>query len=342
MRKRLIALTTVLSFGVSTAAQSAPSQLKEIHRYTLGGTGGWDLMAVDAKARHLFIARSDRLMIVNSDSGKLLAEIGGLNRAHGVALVPNRDRGYVSSGGDNRLVVFDLKSLKTIQDITVTGKNPDAVLFDASTDHVFAFNGGSNSADVIDAASGKILTTISLPGKPELAVTDNHGKVFVNLEDKNAIGLIDAKTNEVITTWPLGSCDEPSGLAIDMKHRRLFSVCANKQMAILSADDGRIVATAPIGDGPDGATFDAASGNAFSSNSDGTLTVVHENDPNHFSVVANVPTPPRSRTITLDEKTHRVILATAEFDAAAKPTADQPRPRPTVKAGSFGIIIVGQ
>jgi DNA-binding beta-propeller fold protein YncE len=161
------------------------------------------------------------------------------------------------------------------------------------------------------------------------------------LEDKNAIGQVDAKTNTVIHTWPLGTCDEPSGLAIDVKNRRLFSVCSNNQMAILSADDGHVVATAPIGDGSDSATFDATYGNAFSSNSDGTLTIVHEDDPNHFSVVANVPTPKRSRTITLDEKTHQVILAAAEFEAAPKPTAEQPRPRPAMKADSFSILMVG-
>src|SRR5581483_3372391 len=247
-----------------------------------------------------------------------------------------------SSGGDDRVVAFDLDTLKPVADIAVTGKSPDAMLYDEASGRVFAFNAGSDSASVIDPATNKVAATIALPGRPELAASDGHGKVFVNLEDKSQIAEIDADADKVIATWPLGSCEEPSGLAIDAAHGRLFSVCANKQMAVLDAADGRVLASIPIGSGPDGAAFDAASGNAFSSNSDGTLTIVHEDDPTHFRVLANVATPARARTIALDAKTHHVLLPFAEFGAAPAPTSSEPHPRPPMKPDSFGLLVVGR
>ena len=313
---------------------------KEIARHALGGVGGWDLLAVEPNSRRVFITRGDHLMIADLDKGKLVGDLPGLKRAHGVALVPTKNRGYVSSGGDDRVVAFDLTTLKPMADIP-TGKSPDAMLYDSASGHVFVFNGHGNDASVIDPATDKVVATIAMPGKPELAVSDGHGKVFVNLEDKNQIAQIDVKTNHVLGTWTLGGCEEPSGLAIDAAHQRLFSVCANKKMTVLDAASGRVVATVAIGDGPDGAAFDAVSANAFSSNSDGTLTVVHEDDPDHFHVLATVTTPPRSRTITLDEKTHHVILPMAEFGETPVATPAEPHPRPPMKADTFGLLVIG-
>ena len=340
MRKTSLSLSLALLAAIP--AHGASSEWKEIQRHTLGGTGGWDLLAVEATSRRLFVTRGEHLMVVDVDSGKLLGDIWGLHRAHGVVLVPEKKRGFVSSGEDNRVVAFDLETLKVTDDIPVTGMNPDAMLFDDASKHVFVFNGRSNNADVIDPATGKIVATMPIPGKPELAVSDGHGKIFVNLEDKNQVAQADSKAAKVTTTWALGTCEEPTGLAIDTVHHRLFSVCANKQMVILSTEDGHVVATVPIGDGPDGAAFDPQSATAFSSNSDGTLTVVHEDDPDHYHVVVNVATPPRSRAIALDAKMHRVVLATAEFGAAPAPTTDQPHPRPSMKPDSFGIMVVGR
>ena len=339
----MIKLASVLiaAFAVTTAhAADEPKPWKEIQRYTLGGAGGWDLLSVDALSRRAFVTRGDRLLVVDLDSGKAVGEIPGLSRAHGVAIVPSIHRGYVGSGGDDRVVVFDLDSLKTETSI-VAGKSPDAIVFDETSRHVFVFNGHGNSVTVIDPATDHVAATIELSGNPELAVTDGRGVVFVNLESKSQIARIDAKTNKVLGVWDLGTCKEPTGLAIDREHRRLFSVCANRQMAVVDADSGRIVATLPIGDGPDGATFDAATATAFSSNVDGTLTVVHENDLDHFTV-ATVPTPARSRAIALDEKTHCVVLPMAQFDAAPKPTPNEPHPKPAMKENSFGLLIVGQ
>jgi YVTN family beta-propeller protein len=327
---------------VATAATAADtSAWKELARHRLGGSGGWDLLAVDATSRHVFITRGDRLMVADVDSGNTVGEVPGLQRAHGVALVPSLHRGFVSSGGDDKVVAFDLATLKPAADIP-TGKNPDAMLYDAASRHVFVFNGKSSDATVIDPVKNAVVATITLPGKPELAVGNGHGKVFVNLEDKNQIAEIDAKANTVTTTWSLGTCEEPTGLAIDAAHARLFSVCANKQMAVLDANNGKVIATVPIGDGPDGTTFDPASGNAFSSNSDGTLTVVHEDSPDHFRVIATVATPARSRTITLDEKTHHVVLPMAEFGPTPAPSAQESHPRPAMKADTFGFVVVGK
>ena len=343
MRKTLTGLCATLAIVASQSGHSTPpGQWNELARHVLGGAGGWDLLAVDPESRLVFITRGEHVTVANIDSGKIMGDIPGLKHAHGIALVPSQKRGYVSSGGDDRVVAFDLESLKAVGDITVTGKNPDAMLYDEASKHVFVFNGHSNNASVIDPATNKIVATVPVPGKPELAVSDGRGKVFVNLEDKNRVAEIDVKAGKVVRTWPLGSCEEPTGLAIDVAHERLFSVCANKQMVVLDASDGHVVATVPIGDGPDGAVFDPQTATAFSSNSDGTLTVVHEDDPGHFSVVATVATPLRSRAIALDTKTHRVMLPIAEFGQAAAPTADEPHPRSPMKPESFGIAVIGQ
>ncbi len=339
MQKYLFGVAVGLLSAVCFSAHA--ESWKETSRHVIGGAGGWDLLVVDPTSRRVFITRGDQLMVADVDSGKSIGNIPGLKRAHGVALVPNLKRGFVSSGQDDKVLAFDLVTLKPITFIA-TGGNPDAMVFDSASGHVLAFNGKSNNVTVIDPKKLDVVATIALAGKPELAVSDGHGHVFVNLEDKSSISVIDTKAETVTSTWPLTDCDEPTGLALDAKHERLFSACANKHMAVVSSKDGRSVATLPIGDGPDGATFDAASGNAFASNSDGTLTIVHEDDPDHFHIVANVTTPKRARTITLDEQTHRVVLPFAEFGPAPAPSADDAHPRPVMKPDSFGFVVVGQ
>ena len=341
MRKSLCFTGFVLLSTAFCSAQAADRSWQEVARHNLGGAGGWDLLTVDAASRHVFITRGEHLVIANVDSGKAVGDVPGLKRAHGVVIVPALQRGFVSSGGDDRVVAFDLHSFKPLADIP-TGKNPDAMVFDSASRHLFVFNGRSNDATVIDPATNKVIATLALPGKPELAVSDGHGKVFVNLEDKNQIAAIDTRANTVVGTWPLGTCEEPTGLAFDVRHARLFPVCSNKELVVLDARSGKVVASVAIGDGPDGAVFDAESGNVFSSNSDGTLTVVHEDDPDHFHVLATVATPARARTIALDDKTHDVVLPIAEFGVAPAPTTKEPHPRPPMKTDSFGFLVVGQ
>jgi YVTN family beta-propeller protein len=339
--KIILSVTLSLTLVATSSAHAANPPWHEVAHYVLGGNGGWDLMTVDASARRLYVTRGDHLMVVDIDHGTLIGDIRGLQRAHAVAVVPSRRRGYVSSGAEDAVVVFDLDSL------AVTGKipvdhNPDAVIYDTRSERVLAFNAGSNSVSVIDPAIDKRIATIALPGKPELAVSDEKGGVFVNLEDVSKLARLDIGAARVTFVWSLPDCEEPSGIAIDAQHARVFSVCQNHHMVVTNARTGQHVTSVEIGSGPDGAAFDRASGDIFSSNSDGTLTVVRPTGGDHFTVAETVSTPKRSRCIALDPKTHRAILATARFGATPEPTAADPHPRPSMQADSFGLLIVGR
>lgn len=316
-----------------TAVATAPAGKYAVQaQYALGGSGKWDYLTIDASARRLYIARLDRVMVMDLDSGKLVGEAHGAIGAHGVALVPALHRGYVSNGHDDSLTPFDLETLKALPVIRVSGKDPDALLFDQATAHLWAFNGHSNNASVIDPAAGKEIGRVELAGNPEFAVSDERGHIYVNLEDKGQLAQIDARSQKVLATWSLGTCEGPTGLALDTAHHRLFSVCANHQMAITDALDGHHVATLPIGDHPDAAGFDPATQMVFSSNGDGTLTVVHQDDVEHYTVVANVATAKGARTLAIDETTHRIYLAAPAVSAPDSAHG---------AAGSFGVLVVG-
>jgi DNA-binding beta-propeller fold protein YncE len=308
----------------------------------IGGEGGWDYLTVDAASRRFYVTRGTRVMVLDADTLKPLGEIPKTEGVHGVALAPDLGRGFTSNGRANTVTVFDLKSLKTLDEIKVTGENPDAILYDGATKRVFAFNGRSQNATVIDGTTGRVLETIALGGKPEFATTDLDGHVYVNIEDKSQLVAVDSRKLVVEKTWPLAPCEEPSGMAIDRAHRRLFIGCDNKLMAIVDASSGKIVTTVPIGEGVDANGFDPGPALAYSSNGDGTLTVVHEDTPDKFTVIANVPTKPRARTMAVDEKTHRVLLVTADFGPPPSPTADQPRPRPPMVPDTFTVLVVGR
>ncbi len=309
-------------------------------RWQIGGDGGWDYLAYDAE--RVYISRSDRVIALDAGSGKQLGEIDGLAGVHGIALADDLHRGFISNGRANTVTVFDPSNLKTLQTIAVKGENPDAILYDPFSKRVLTFNGHSSDASVIDAASGKLLGSIALPGKPEFAVSDARGHVYDNIEDKSELVEIDPQAMKVTATWQLKNCEEPSGLAIDIAHRRLFSVCQNKTMAVTDADSGKAVASVPIGDGPDAAAFDPQRQLAFSSNGEsGTLTVVHEDDANHFTVVQNVPTQSSARTMAL-QPDGDVFLSAAQFGPKPAPSADNPRARPPLVPGSFTILVVGE
>lgn len=305
---RLRVVIVSLLFGwiaVNLSAQAGPSGYRVIHQYKLGGEGGWDYLAFDAGNHRLFIARSTRVMVVDADSGKLLTEIPDTPGVHGVALVPELNRGFISSGREGTVSVFDLRTLKVSQKIKV-GQNPDAILYDPFSQRVFAFNGRSHDASVIDAKAANVVGTIPLGGKPEFAVSDGQGQVYVNLEDKAELALIDPSKMDVKARWPLAPCEEPTGLALDRSNHRLFSGCSNKLMAIVDAGSGKLITTMPIGDGVDGVAFDPGSNLAFSSNGEGSVTVVKEESPEKFRVLENVPTLAGARTITLDPQTHQI------------------------------------
>jgi DNA-binding beta-propeller fold protein YncE len=320
----------------------SPGKYHVVKEIQIGGEGGWDYLTVDPAARRLYVSHSTKVEVVDIDSGKVVGQVQNLSGVHGIAVAADLGRGFISNGKSSTVTIFDLKTLATISEVKVTGENPDAILYDPFSSQVFAFNGRSKNATVLEAKTGKVVGTIALGGKPEFATTDLAGKVFVNIEDLSEIAEIDAKSLAVKATWSLKPCQEPSGMAIDRKHHRLLSGCDNKMAAVVNTDNGKVVTTVPIGAGVDANAFDPGTGLGFSSNGEGTLTVIREETPDRFSVVENVPTRKGARTMALDEKTHTAYLATAQFGPAPAATAEQPRPRPAILPNSFTILVVSR
>src|SRR5262249_49646278 len=341
--RRQIVLAALLSCLTAVPLQSlfaAEPQYQLKQKYVIGGDGGSDYVTCDPAGKHLFISRGTRVQVVDPAKGTVVAEIADTAGVHGIALATDLGKGFTSNGRDNTVTVFDLKTLKETSKIKLEGaENPDAILYDASSKRVFTFNGRSKNATAIDAEKGTVVGTIPLDGKPEFAAADGKGTVFVNIEDKSELTSIDAKKAAVIKSWPLTGCEEPSGLAIDQKHRRLFAGCHNKVMAIVNADDGKVITTVPIGLGVDANAFDPKLELAFSSNGDGTLTVVHEDSPGTFKVVQNADTQRGARTMAFDPENQDVYLVTAEFDEQP-PAEGQTRPRRTMKPGSFTLLVM--
>ena len=332
-------LLPIAAFRAQTKSFSGYHLIKQVK---LGGDGGWDALTFDAKAHRLYISRSTHVMVVDADSGAIVGDIPNTPGVHGIAIVSDLNKGFTSNGRDSSVTVFDLKTLKALNRIQV-GKNPDAIIYDAVSKRVFTFNGASNDATAIDPRSETVAGTISLDGKPEFAEADDGGHIFVNLEDKSAITELDSRKLTVLARWPLAPGEEPTGIALDKRHKRLFAACSNKLMVVMNAENGKVITTVPIGNGVDGAGFDAQMDIAFSSNGgDGTLTVVREDSPEMFKVVENVTTRRGARTMAVDPKTHRVFLVTAEFGPTPAPTTEQPRPRPSIVPGSFTLLIVSK
>jgi len=342
--RNLILIFICILFLICQLAQSAQAQDSIKYsldkEYNIGGEGGWDLLTLDAKHHHLFISRSSHVQVFDTELDKLVGDISGTEGIHGIALAEDLNVGFTSNGKSNSVTVFDLTTLKVIETIKISGLNPDAILYEPISKHIFTFNGHSANATVIDALTYKEIDTISLPGKPELAVSNSVGKVFVNIEDKNEIVVIDSNSNKILKVFPVGSCDGPSGLTIDKVHNRLFSVCDNNKVVILDSETGNIVSELTIGSSPDSAAFDQNLGIAFSSNGDGTLTLIKENDPEHFSVLQNVKTQKGARTMAYDAENHRAYLVTASFVETLPATKEQPKPRPTILPNSFVVLVV--
>ena len=318
----------------SPTAIPGPSGYHVAKTIPVPGDTGWDYLAVDSGNRRVYISRGTHVVVLDADSLAIVGDIPDTQGVHGIAIAADLGRGFVSNGRANTATIFDIKTLKTIGSVA-TGTNPDAIIYDAVTKHVFAFNGRSKDATVVNAADGTLAGTIPLGGKPEFAVADGKGTVYVNIEDTSELVHIDAKALKVLHRWSLKPCDEPSGLAMDLQSRRLFAGCGNKMMAVVDADSGKLVTTVPIGDGVDANAFDPETKLAFSSNGEGTLTVVHEDSPDKFTVVENVPTKRSARTMGLDLKTHNIFLPAADFDP---PAAGEQRPK--MKPGSFVLLFV--
>ena len=340
---RFAPLAVLAALAAGTAStQSSAGDYRVLRRTVLGGEGGWDYLTADAPSHRLFVSRGTHVMVVDTRTDSVVGEIPGTPGVHGIALAPELGRGFTSNGRDSTVTVFDLKTLAPLGTTHVTGRGPDAIAYEPVSKRVFTFNGGSGSATAVDAATGRVVGTLDLGGRPESAVSDGAGRMFVNLEDRSEIVPFDARTLRAGPHWALAGCEEPSGLAIDRAHHRLFAVCSNGKMAVVDAASGRVVATVPIGEGPDAAAFDPATQTVFSSNGEGTLTVVHEDTPDRYRVVQTLATQRSARTMALDPGTHRLYLVTAEFGPAPAATADTPRPRRPMIPGSFVLLTVGR
>jgi DNA-binding beta-propeller fold protein YncE len=335
-------LLLLLSVAALNAQSTAASKYHLLKKFTLGGEGGWDYLTYDGDSHRLYISRSTHVMVVDVDSGKVVGDIPNTAGVHGIAVVPELGKGFTSNGRQSSVTIFDLKTLKPLSQVSV-GKNPDAIIYDPASRRVFTFNGASKDATAIDAKTGTVAGTIALGGRPEFAVSDEKGKIYVNLEDTSEVLRLDSNKLTIETRSPLAPGEEPTGIALDNKHHRLFVGCANKLMVVMNAESGHVVTTLPVGDGVDATRFDAETALAFSSNgADGTLTVIHEDAADKFTVVENVATQKGARTMTLDPKTHRVFLVSAEFGPPPAPTPERPHPRPSIVPGTFALLIMGR
>ena len=337
-----IALFTALTMSAPFEGARAGSTPTVLQRWTLGGDGGWDYLTLDQSGMRLFISRSNRVDVVETGAGKLLGTIPNTNGVHGIALAEDLKRGYTSNGKADSVTEFDLDTLKVIKEAPIPGHNPDAILYEPIGKHVFTFNGRSKDVTILDANTLAVVGRLPVPDKPEFAVDDGAGRIFVNIESEpGQMVVIDSRKLVIIDTWPLPGCASPSGLAIDKALHRLFSVCDGNVMAVTDAATGKQVAKVKIGEGPDAAAFDSQRGLVFSSNGDGTLSVIRQLSADRYTLAASVPTMNGARTMALDPANGHVYLVSAEFGSSPAATAERPRPRPVPKPGTFTVLVVG-
>ena len=331
---RKLVLVAVLAAAAPLVAQTS-GMYRITQRYALGGDGGWDYIVPDPPNHRVFIGRQDRVMVVDADKGTLLGEVTGIKGAHGAAVAPATGHGFATSGNDQSVVMFDLKTFKELARIPAA-EDADAIIYDAPSNRVFTFNGDAHSSTVIDPAAGTRITNLALGGKPEYGASAGDGKVYANLTDTSEVVEIDATSATVARRWSTAPCKQPVAMAIDTVHHRLFSGCRSGVTAVSDYQTGKVVATVPIGAGTDGAGYDAAAADAFASNADGTLTVIHQDDPDHYHVVETVQTAPASRNMGLDPITHRLFIASAQFG----PAPAGGRGRGALVSGSFTLLVV--
>jgi len=333
---RCFAASAALAFvALAGASRAQAADYHLLKKIAIGGEGWWDYLTADADNRRLYVSHGSEVDVVDLDSGSVLGKIPAQG-VHGIAIANDLNRGFISNGQANTVTVFDL-STREVKGTVKTGANPDAIIYDPAKHRVYAFNGRGGSATVIDAANGSVVDTLDLGGKPEFAAADGNGNVYVNLEDKSEVVHIDSGKPAVEQHWPLAPCEEPSAMAMDTEHNRLFIGCHNKMMAVVDPSNGHVVTTFPIGQGVDAGRFDPGAQLAFASCGDGTLTVAHEDSPDHMTVAQTVQTQRGARTMALDRKTHNVYLSVAEFKARPAGATGRPQPVP----GSFSVLVFG-
>jgi YVTN family beta-propeller protein len=339
MKKSIFVTAGIFLSLLGLNGQNVPDGYKIVQRIHLEGDGFWDYLNADDATGMLYVSHGKMVHVVDMNSGKNVATITDVNGVHGIAIAAEFSKGFISNGPDSNVTVFSLKDYHVIEKVPVTGRNPDAILYEPFTKTIITWNGRSSNATVIDAKTDKVIQTIPLAGKPEAAVSDGNGKVFVNIEDKSEVCMINVKSWKVEQTWSIAPGEEPSGLAIDNETHRLFSA-TDKLMVVLDAETGKVVTTLVTGGRVDGAGFDPGLKRAYSSCGEGVLTVVQEENKSSFIVLANIPTQAGARTISVSSKTHRIYLPTAEFGPAPEKTTDNPRPRPTLKPGTFTVLVI--
>ena len=332
----------VVSHAARPSQGSSPVHYHIVKKVVLGGNGFWDYLGFDPQNRHLFVSHGTHVIVINPDTDKVIGDIPNTPGVHGIAVAPELNRGFISDGRADQVTVFNLKTLKTIGTVKVTGHNPDGIMYDPASQRVFTFNGRSDDSTAIDAKTLKVVGTIALGGKPEFAVSNGRGMIYNNLEDKSEELAIDSHTLKIKSRWPMAPCESPSGLAIDVRHNVLFAGCHNKMMAVINAETGKVITTVPIGGGVDANRYDPGTGLAFSSNGEGTLTVVKEESPADFKVVQTVATERGARTMEIDPKTHKIFTVTAKFGPMPpKPAAGQRRfRRPPMVPNSFTLLVL--
>jgi outer membrane protein assembly factor BamB len=335
MSKVTVGLLSLVLAGAALAA--APENYHLLKTIPVSGDGGWDYVYVDPAARRVYVSHATQVDVLDADSGEVKGKIADTAGVHGIAVAPGLGRGFTSNGRSNNVTIFDVQTLKPLGTVA-TGRNPDCIIYEPVTRRVFAFNGNGASATVIDAADGKVAGTIALEGKPEFAAADTRGHVFVNLEDKNEVLRLDARNLKVLDRWPIAPAKTPVSLAMDAHHNRLFVGCRSKMLVVMDADNGKVVATGPIGDRVDAGAYDPETKLVFNSCGDGTVSVFRQESPDTYSPAATIKTRPGSKTMSLDPKTHRLFLPAVEYRAA---DAGKPKARPTPVPGSFAVLVFG-
>lgn len=328
-------LTLVLTLAATLLLGQSSPTYRVTHTYALGGEGSWDYVVPDPPNHRVFIARQNRLMVVDENTGTLLGEVTGIMGAHGTAIASGTGHGFATSGNDQSVLMFDLKTFQVLRRIPAA-QDADAIVYDGASNRVFTLNGDAHSSTVIDPREGTLITNLPLGGKPEYGASAGDGKVYANLTDTSEVVEIDAKTATVARRWSTAPCKQPVSMALDTAHHRLFSGCRSGVMAVSDYQAGKVIATVPIGTGVDGAGYDAASANAFASNADGTLTVIHQDTPDQYHVLETVQTPPASRNMGLDPTNHRLFVVAAKFGAA--PAGG--RGRGAMEPGSFSLMVI--
>jgi YVTN family beta-propeller protein len=338
MKTRTLSLALAAALGLSMPLRAADGPYRQLKEIAIGGEGGWDYLSVDTTGRRLYVSHATKVIVIDIDKDAVAGEIAPALGVHGIAIASDLGRGFVSNGRESTVSVVDLKTLQIVATVK-TGENPDAILYEPVHKEVYAFNGRGRSATVFDAKTGEVRATIPLPGKPEFAVFDEKaGRIYNNIEDTSQLVAIDSATHAVVATWPIAPGEEASGLALDPETHRLFVGCSNNLMLMVDATTGKVLASVPIGSGVDANAFDPGTGLAFASSSDGTLTVARPEGKDKLVVVQTLSTPKRSRTMTLDPKTHRLYVAAAEFAPPVTGPDGKPQ-RPQVAAGSFKVVV---